>query len=222
MAILTVPKNGTVGLGKLASLSQEQVLDLLNALRDCPPALRANRFLEAVGSAVTLIDARDAQAITAALIGIYQSFTSDELASTKLPQDLAAAHNQDGEPAFSEENSRWLVANIGPFLSLDSSVGITAKAHDVFADHERAFIDARIITDIRPIFRSDPGLAPAGAAIVHMLKIEFSHGGEADEFYVAMDTSDVVKLKKLLERDELKAQQLKRVMADRRLNNLEE
>jgi hypothetical protein len=142
--------------------------------------------------------------------------------SPKLTTDFTEAIDESGKPAFTKQEGNTLRARLPVLLSPDSNLGITVKANEVFTDHYRAFIDSSIITDIRTIFKSDPNATPAGACIVHMLKIEYGDRGHNGTFFVAMDASDVIKLKKLLERSELEAQQLKRMLANNDLRNLEE
>jgi hypothetical protein len=56
-------------------------------------------------------------------------------------------------------------------LALDDTVGTAAKAGPVLTEHERIFEDARILTDVRPIFHPDLSEKPNAAVIVHMLRL---------------------------------------------------
>jgi hypothetical protein len=92
-------------------------------------------------------------------------------------------------------------------LAPSSSLAITARAVDVLTEHERIFTSARIITDIRSVF-SDPSEKPSAAFIVHMLNIHYRQGREKKEFFVALDSDDIAKLKEVLDRAEKKAKSL--------------
>jgi len=97
-------------------------------------------------------------------------------------------------------------------LSYESSLGTTSKALDVMTEHERILCGARVITDVRSVF-ADPAEKPTAAVIVHMLKISYHQNREHKDFYVALDSSDVRKLKEILQRAELKAKSLSAVLA---------
>lgn len=82
-------------------------------------------------------------------------------------------------------------------------------------EHEHSFRQARIFTDIRPVF--EPGqpadAPPQGGTIVHTLKISYYADNEPKDFFIALDTSDTRALRDQLERADMKAQSLKAVLA---------
>jgi hypothetical protein len=77
------------------------------------------------------------------------------------------------------------------------------------SDVERAFCDARILTDLRPIFGGEVD-APKAMIIVHTLKLSYHDAatGKHEELFVAIDDEDIEKLKRILERAERKAKSL--------------
>ena len=111
-------------------------------------------------------------------------------------------------PAGRREDLRQRLAKL---LGYENSLGVTSKALDVMTEHERILCGARIVTDIRPVF-GRPTDKPTAAVIVHNLKISYHQDDEHREFYVALDTEDVVRLRTLLERAEMKAQSLEALL----------
>ena len=93
-------------------------------------------------------------------------------------------------------------------LDVDS-VRVGAKGIEMLFENQRSFLSARIVTEVRPIFGSDPEEAPAGALIVHMLKIIYREEGQDKELFVALDTTDVGVLRDALDRADAKAESLK-------------
>jgi hypothetical protein len=90
-----------------------------------------------------------------------------------------------------------------------SSFERTSKIEQLKGDHPSVFYDAKIITDIRPVFDL-PGDPPVGAIIGHTLKVVcHDHGGDHKELYFALDSEDVESLKKIAERAQQKASSLK-------------
>jgi hypothetical protein len=115
----------------------------------------------------------------------------------------------------SEVGQRWtkLRQFLLSTLVLDRTVGTPAKAGPVMTDHERIFESARILTDIRPIFRPDLSEKPSSAVIVHMLRLTTRDIFNARQSqYFALDANDVRFMKQLFERAIKKEETLKNLM----------
>ncbi len=108
---------------------------------------------------------------------------------------------------------------LAALLALDSLNSIALKAKELQAESERTFCDARIITDVRPVFGENIEDSPA-MIIVHTLKIGFHESGHKD-IYVALDAGDIANLKKTLQRAEDKANKLKAILDKAGLRNLD-
>ncbi len=106
-------------------------------------------------------------------------------------------------PTPEEAEDRW--AKFRKFLMaalvLDDTVGTAAKAGPVLTDHERIFVDARLFTDIRPIFHPDLSEKPNAAVLVHMLRITTRDIlGNQKAQYFALDANDIRFMKHLMDR----------------------
>ena len=110
---------------------------------------------------------------------------------------------------FTDDEWKTRKSFVGKFLECEDSVGITAKALNVMVDHGRIFRDVRILTDFRPVFRSNPSQPPAAAVIIHTLKIEYKADHLDKEFFVALDSRDIDRLERLIKRAKLKEKALK-------------
>lgn len=94
-------------------------------------------------------------------------------------------------------------------------LNVSAKAIDLQTEDERVFCDARILTDLRPVFGSDSAATPEGLTIVHILKLGYDQGGERHrDFYVALNADDLQTLRKVIDRAEAKAKSLKNAIRD--------
>jgi hypothetical protein len=89
------------------------------------------------------------------------------------------------------------------------SMVTSAKASDLLTEYDRIFGDARIVTDIRPVFMEDPQEMANGAVIVSTLKVQYQDSQGISSFYVALDTQDLVALKKVVDRALLKVDTVK-------------
>lgn len=107
-------------------------------------------------------------------------------------------------------------------LSLERTVGTTVKAGPVLTQHERIFNDARIMTDLRPIFHLDVSEKPDAAVIIHMLKINHRNiaGQQSNEFF-ALDSNDLIVLRAVVDRAMKKERALKDLMRDSSLKILD-
>jgi hypothetical protein len=83
----------------------------------------------------------------------------------------------------------------------------------VLTDHERIFQDARVLTDIRPIFHPDLSEKPKTAVLVHMLRITTRDiFGNQKAQHFALDANDIRFMKHLMDRAIKKEETLKNLM----------
>jgi hypothetical protein len=79
--------------------------------------------------------------------------------------------------------------------------GITAKASEIRQDQGRMFCEARILSDLRPVFGDDPEKGPAAMVVVHTLRISYhERGNEIIDLFVALGPRDIEKLQAILKR----------------------
>jgi hypothetical protein len=88
---------------------------------------------------------------------------------------------------------------------------VAVKAKELQMEAERTFCDARVITDLRPVFGGNVAESPTSMVIVHTLKVGY-HGTNSArhrELFMSLDADDIAKLKKVLDRAEEKTKTLK-------------
>jgi uncharacterized protein with PIN domain len=91
-------------------------------------------------------------------------------------------------------------------------LALQAKANDLATEHERILHEARILTDVRPVFGDDAERGPTGLIISHMLKLSYIAGGELQDLFIAADEDSLGKLKEAIERAQLKQTSLTSVL----------
>jgi hypothetical protein len=92
-----------------------------------------------------------------------------------------------------------------------------AKAADLLTESDKPYGEARIISDIRPVFLDDPSDPPTGAVLVHTLKIDYYSREGSEGFstaYFALDDIDLEQLLNAVKRAREKAASLHKVIAD--------
>lgn len=121
--------------------------------------------------------------------------------------DRASAYQSDVKA-----DARWakLRAFIKAAMSLEQTVGTASKAGHVLTEHEKIFVDARVVTDIRPIFHFDVSEKPTSAVFVHMLRITARDMfGTRKAEYFALDGNDLRSMRHIIDRAIIKEQTLK-------------
>lgn len=221
MAFLNIPDGVQAGLEQILSLSDEQRDELVSALNTALPKLLPSSFARDVAAKVNFGGTDGVFLIVRSLVALYARRAESDVELDQFLEDVCSALDDDGDLLFSTDQHEKLKHNLSPLLSIEQSVGITAKANSVYSDHARVFCEARILTDVRPIFKQNPAEPPAAATIVHVLKITYHENDKHKNFFVAMDTSDIQKLRALLERDEQKAQNLNLMLSAAKIPNLE-
>ena len=107
-------------------------------------------------------------------------------------------------------------------LTSTRALRTSANAHEVLAQHDRNFQSARIFTDLRPLFDTNPEQPPSGAVIVEMLQLEtWSGDGRTETVRVAMDRTDLLELRAVIERAIKKTDSLRRLMEQSGVANFE-
>ena len=81
-----------------------------------------------------------------------------------------------------------------------NNLKFTFKALELLSENERIYRDSRIITDLRLIFNDDLAQSKRNAVIIHRFKIESRYDNEYENTFFSLDTSDLIKIKTLIER----------------------
>lgn len=210
MAGLRIPKENEKGLKKLVELDDESVRELILALGEVSPVLSSIGLSSKVASKVDTIPRSDVDDIVAVLLPLYLLRERHEVSTPAMAEDVCQALDRSDEEELRllGEEREHFKSRLIEFLDVDS-VRVGAKGLEMLFENQRSFLDARIVTEVRPIFGSDPEEAPAGALIVHMLKIVYREEGQDKELFVALDTTDVGVLRNALDRADAKAESLK-------------
>lgn len=136
--------------------------------------------------------------------------TVAEVPTDVFVNDICEAINES-DSALLEETSKLCDGFKRNFVQLleCKTLEIASKAGMLLREHGQTYCRARILSDIRPIFGESVETAPMAATVVHTLKIAYHQGDELKDFFLAMNTKDVQKLRELLDRADAKAESLK-------------
>jgi len=230
MAKLNIPEIYRAGVSKIRRLDERSVWEIRKALDQAEESTSPRQngvetprdpdsvALSAIRS-VASANVDEFKQIARALAGLYiaksvRDVSVDDFAESvcdameNLPQeDLRLPHSEREE--FKEKVKILLGSN---FFS------VVSKAFDLATDDERTFCDARILTDLRPVFGPQIEEGPQAMVVLHSLKLTYHQGSQKhQQFYIALDDDDLKTLRKLIERAEAKAKALRPAVHDIRL-----
>ncbi len=212
MASLRVPQAAEEGLVSLSKLSEREMALLKQTLTHAAPTLAIQDLIRRIASAVPL-PGDDAAKIAFVLASLYSVKVEREATSEKIGEELLDALRRTGNKdlQLSQPQADRFRTDIEELLSLDGSLGVTARALAVMREHERVWQSGRVLTDLRPVFGPDPGETPTAAIITHNLRIAYRDSGQLKEFFVALDADNLVQLQRALERAKKKEESLRKL-----------
>lgn len=211
MADLTIPRSDRQGLAIMRALSNEAFAELLIQLERSPDTALSVKSLSST----------DAQQILDAINSMFRVRTYNDVSVAEFVSDVYEALREEGdlessdEPLFRERLVKLLSLKV---------FEIGAKAAVLRVEYGNVFCNARILTDIRPVYGKDVSGAPAAMIIMHTLKIAYhrgSAGGRLSEFYVAFSPEEISELRIALDRAEEKEKSLRSVVGVSKIRLIE-
>lgn len=138
--------------------------------------------------------------------GLESSHTEDEMVEGVTQYFL---REQPVESLSDYAQAGRLGANLRKIINTNTALDLTAKVTLIKNDHPHAYSNAKIYTDMRPVFsRSDMEIR--GAVIIHTLKLSYQDGQEGKDFFVALDQTDLLSLRESVEKAERKEAALRK------------
>ncbi len=219
---MKIPEEALPGLKAILSVDATSFDALATAFKSTSPSLTTIGLSKRVSSAISSIPSADISSILETVYGLYWIKYEEEIS----PRDLAVmvsdatAEMLSEEVTLTVEQKAKLTGRLERLLILDQTVGVTAKAADVLTEAERTYAEARILSDIRPVFTDSIQSAAAGI-IIHNLRIDCHMRGGHQELFFTLDCRDLEQLKEAIFRAEKKTDALKAILAKSNMYNLE-
>lgn len=191
MAVLNVPEEHAGSIVRIKNLAADEVDALVCALERATTGTNAELF-SLLRPALPSLKTKELRDMIEALRSLYGARTGMDLPTEQFASELISAIRQredDLRVADSVEVDR-LEATFKRILSVHP-LSMMAKARDLLYEYENTFCDARIITDIRPVFDTDIQSPPTEVVIAHTLKVEYHHAGKHTELHIALDKDDI-------------------------------
>ncbi len=213
MADLRIPDGYLQGFQVLINIDENAFSKFVAALGTSKPMLRVKDYVQQITSTVPQISAHNMEVMLEMILSLYYLLSiRDETVSSLVDKLTVAVETEEKLIKPTEWNPIQFSERLARLLSLNNSLDVVAKASGILTDNERIYCDARIITDIRPIFGSEVSSQPNAFVLVHLLKIGFHENGKHQGIFFALDSEDLVKLRNVLERAEEKVMTLKNLI----------
>ena len=158
-------------------------------------------------------------AISKLLIALYTLSRQRHLTPDELLQGLLVGIQSSEANWTTEQLSRWENAQpiLNKLLSIEN-IKTIVKALDLSYDYANLFQNAKVLTDIRPIFDNDASEIK-GATISFTLRLYYDNLEGSKNISIALDAKDVTALMETCSRAIKKAESAKRFMTNAEVKN---
>jgi hypothetical protein len=209
-----IPESHRLALERLRTIPEVKIEEIIAALRQASLAVMRTRSLTAcLKPILTDLSDDELENIADTLSFFYHARADADVPVTKFAAGVALGFRDLATEKFTEEEFTAFKARIEKLLDIDS-VSMSAKASILETDYENTFCEAKILTDLRPVFGASIEDQPAGFVLTHTLKISYHDDSTRHrEFYITLDEDDLSNMRDVLNRAEKKAGSLRSLLA---------
>lgn len=225
MAQLNIPKEHHRGFAELRSLTEDQARELTSALEETQPTRSRASLYASAASSMESLDRSQLEAVIDTLISLFSLRDSLNVSIPEFVDTVAAmlADSDVDELEFSDSEDREIFTAILSQLLEIERLEITAKAISLVYEQDHILHGGlRVLTDMRPIFNSDPEeTALRGAMVTYTLKFDYHEGSNVKELSVSLNARQVDELVNALQRSQSKAENLKQLIQESPIEYIE-
>jgi hypothetical protein len=206
---INIPERYAGGFAKIKSLLTPEVERVALALDQASIGTR-KELARLIAPVLPKSAPEDVKAIVETLQSLYSVRTSMDLSVDQFVESLGSAikQSEDADIKLSDASEISRVKHTLRTLLSVRSLTLKSKAQDLLREHANTFCDARIVTDLRPVFDFDIAAGPAGVVVTHTLKVEYHDRGDHTDIRIAIDKDDIETLISVLLRAQEKAEAL--------------
>lgn len=206
MKSFKIPQQYQFGITLIIKIDEPLFNRLLSAITEVHPFVDIDSLVLEISPKIEEVSINDLQEILKAIHSIYSLRIQGNLKNTEIITGLInAVSSDDTFSQLSAEELAHFKQRLTKILAIDGSISISSQALILLQEYDSIFLNSRIITDVRPVFKAETKEEIAGALVVHTLKIAYQDASGSKEFYVALDSSDVKKLQEQLSQSLIEA-----------------
>jgi hypothetical protein len=215
MAKLTVPSVFKPALAKLAAIPAQSAAELISAVGSSQPVLNPKKMALQIGPATPSISGEDLEQILTALFSLSAVRVLNKVPITSFLDDVCESLH----PRKNDVDSAVLRSRLEQLLQSEPVV-LAAKGSAIQREYPNVIVNARVLTDLRPVFGDGPETLQSGI-ITHNLKLTYLESNEMRESFFAMDDDDLTMLQKSIVRAQVKSKTLREFIVRSGLPNME-
>jgi hypothetical protein len=200
-----VPSALKPALLMLAELPEASAIALISAVRSLKTILNPKKMAAAIRPEVPSIAGNELESLLKALFSLSAARVTNTVSIASFLDDVCESLDLEKKGAPDLLRSR-----LEQLLRAEPIV-LASKASAIQREHSNVMLNARVLTDVRPVFGDGPE-AIRGAVITHSLKLTYIHSGELEESFFALDDEDLAKLQKAIVRAEYKSKAIRLFM----------
>lgn len=210
---LPIPKQHLEGLSLFRKLSESDADELLKALESAKITSGSREMADGIAANVPNIPVEGLRQIVSLVYGLYHVREFSSLSKADFLRELVEGVREHAHPKISNDELPAIRQRLKEFMRIKSFETLS-KAVILQQGHEHLYCDAKIASDIRPVFGEDIKSTPIGAVISHVLTITYHEESRHRKFYVALDQFDLEELEKIIKRAKTKDDTLDKVLDD--------
>jgi hypothetical protein len=191
---LMIPEAEWPRLARLMATDAKARRSILTALRDVKPSASRRKVGQEVIAALGEHFERSAAFDLGNLLTNLYWLRADQASSAELiAKQVITFAKRSGSPQLEQPKEGWEAFKefLQEALSFDANIGASTKAVYLALQAPRHFRNARVLTDIRPVFPDSAEQTPSAFTVLHTLQIEFEEDGEGKEWFLSLDTDDL-------------------------------
>jgi mRNA-degrading endonuclease YafQ of YafQ-DinJ toxin-antitoxin module len=157
------------------------------------PPIRYTSVISALQPILHGLSEDDVENLVDAIYSLYFLRSESDVPTQQFLQDLLEAIKESDNKEIQTTNAEELATLESRFKSLLTirPLSALAKAHELRGDFANIFWDAKMMSDIRPVWDDDVDVPPDGVVITQTLKLKYGDAESAKELYLNMGEGDI-------------------------------
>ena len=197
---LQIPEENLPAIGKILKLSDAATEELIDALASTTISAEAPAMSEKIAGLVSSIPREDLADIVETLYSLYHVREFSEVRPARFVRDLVEALLQNPDFGLKKTEDAAIVGKRFHRLLNVKTLNVLSKAIRLQRNVERIYCDAKILSDIRPVFGDDLSEGSINAVITHTLKLAYHEGADYRDFFIVLDQQDLIDLGEVIDR----------------------
>ena len=206
MPTLVIPKENERGIAVIKLLSDSDTNQVSEVFKKSIPPIRYTDIVSALQPILHGLSKEDIEDLVDAIYSLYFLRSDSDVSIQQFLADLLEAIKESDNKEIQTTNAAELAILESKFKSLLTirPLSTLAKAHELRGDFANIFWDAKVISDIRPVWDEDVKVPPDGVVIAQTLKLKYGDVESPKELYLNMNEEDIELLISVLMRAQQK------------------